>query len=125
MRGGDQEDILGGPGSSASSVVAGAATPPSNAILPSVLPLGNFRAKRTRKLEDLTDDQPHKKPRRDRQSVSGSLGNYLPEINNVDKIESLIPPSISVFTEQVLEQAKRENSELGFFLLFLLTYNIL
>jgi endoribonuclease Dicer len=124
MRDSDQEDISGGPSSIASFVVAGAATPPSDAILPSVLPLGSSRGKRTRtskELEDLVDDQPHKKSRQHRQPASSSLGNHLPEINDVGKLESLIPRSISAFREQVLEQAKRENSEFGLFLQLLHT----
>ena len=122
VRNNDQEGILGGLSNSASSAVPGVATPLSDAILGSV---SDSRVKRTRTskdLEDLVDDQPHKKPRRDRQPVSGSLGSYLPEINDVETIESLIPRSISVFREQVMEQAKRENSELCTFLLCLLTY---
>lgn len=71
------------------------------------------RVKRTRTstvLEDLVDDPPHKKPKRDRQLVSDSLGSHLPEINETDKLESLVPHSISAFADQVLEQAKRQNS---------------
>jgi endoribonuclease Dicer len=115
MQDSHQEPILGGPSSSASSVVAGAATPPSDAILSSVLPLGNSRVKRTRtskELEDLPDNQPRKKSRLHRQPVSGSLGNHLPEID-VEKLESLISrPSPS---EQILEQAKHENSKISFY----------
>lgn len=109
MRDNDEADILGGPSSSASSA----------------LPLENSGIKRSRtsgQLEDLINDQPHKKPRRHQQPASGSLGNHLPEINDADEVESLLPRSISAFREQVLEQAKHENSELGSFLLCLYTY---
>ena len=108
----EQDDMAGEP-SSASPLVAGAATPPLDAILPSVLPDG---AKRTRTNNDIVDDQPRKKLRRNGSLVSGSLGlgNHLPEINDTDKAESLFPRSISEFREQVLEHAKRKNSGLYF-----------
>lgn len=109
----DQEDISGGPSSSASSLVVATAAPPSDVILPSVLPLRNSGLKR--ELEDPLDDQPHKKPRRDRQPGSDSLGQHLPEIIHNDNVEpSVVPRSISDFRQQVMEQAKHENSEFDF-----------
>jgi hypothetical protein len=111
----EQDDMVGEHGG-ASPLIVGAATPPLDAILPSALPDG---AKCTRKhieIEDILNDEPRKKLRPNGSPVSGSLGlgNHLPEINDTDKVESLFPLSISVFREQVLEHAKRENSELYF-----------
>lgn len=122
VRDNDQEGILGGLSSISSS---SAVTPSSDANLASISPLGDSRVKRTRTSkdqQDLVDDQPHKKSRRDEHPVSDSLGNHLPEIGDVEKTESSVPPSISVFREQVMEQAKRENSDLCTFLLSSLTY---
>src|SRR5882757_3290559 len=76
----DQENISGGPSSnSTSSLDVTTAAPPTDVILPSVLPLGLKREP-----EDFLDNQPHKKPRRDRQPGSNWLGQYLPEIINND-----------------------------------------
>jgi hypothetical protein len=114
----DQEAQLSGTSSSAPNLdAAEAALPTGDPLLVPVVPPGHSRTKRSRKgLESeppagFVSDRPLKKTKQDQTSIPDSLGNHLPEVTEDDQSGVSSLPSFINFSEQVLDQAKCENSK--------------